>query len=81
VVLPVSVVKSQTEFHVIRLGWTPKSGKVKGRPILDCSAGLHSLNSPGTKAACDVLWGSISHPRIGDLVRMILSYWRESGEG
>jgi hypothetical protein len=80
VVLPVSVVESRlTEFHVSRLSWTPKSGKVKGRPILDCSAGLQSLNSPETKAACDVMWGSISHPRIGDLVRMILSYWRESG--
>ena len=82
VVLPVSLVEEfLPNFHVSRLSWTPKSGKEKGRPILDCSAGVQSLNSPMVKTACNEMWGSISHPGIDDLVRMVWAFWKSSGVG
>ena len=62
-------------FHLSRLSWTRKSGKAKGRPIIDCSAGRSPLNSDYTKVRCDEEWGEIKHPTIGDIVNMVWQFW------
>lgn len=62
------------EFHLSRLSWTAKQGKVKGRPIVDCSAGELNLNSVYTKTKSDEVWGIIQHPTINDVVLMILEF-------
>jgi hypothetical protein len=72
------VLSCGVQFHLSKLSWTPKHGKKKGRPILDCSAGIESVNSDYTKWAGDNLWGVIEHPSIGDLVRMISDFFIEA---
>lgn len=79
-VLPLSLVKRHTpRFHLSRLSWTSKVGKEKGRPILDCSAGVYPLNSEETKQACDSLWGVIRHPSIQTFIQMILDFVDSQG--
>lgn len=74
-VLPLALVAEYIpNFHLSRLSWTSKVGKKKGRPILDCSAGDHPLNSDETKLACDEKWGVIYHPTIKTFVQMIMKY-------
>jgi hypothetical protein len=79
-ILPLEVVLEHVPlFHLSRLSWTAKSGKKKGRPILDCSAGESPLNSTYTKERCDQVWGRIEHPTIKSLVRMIVSFVTSRG--
>jgi hypothetical protein len=68
--------------HYSPLGWAPKWGKKKGRPITDCSDGGSEkdnapLNSPYTKGVSDEVWGTIEHPTIEELVRMVVEFFRE----
>ena len=68
--------------HYSPLSWAPKWGKKKGRPITDCSDGGSEernapLNSPYTKEVSDEVWGTIEHPTIEDLVRMVMEFFRE----
>jgi hypothetical protein len=76
IVLPKELVLAHvTEFHFSRLSWTPKNGKVKGRPITDCSAGSDSINSDFTKLSSDVACGVIKHPTIEDFVQMVQGFF------
>ena len=60
-------------------GWAKKLGKECGRPITNGS-GRRSmiqeeyLNSPYTKARANEVFGTIQHPVIGDIPRMIFEF-------
>ena len=60
-------------------GWAKKLGKECGRPITNGS-GRRSmiqeeyLNSPYTKAMANEVFGTIQHPVIGDIPRMIFEF-------
>lgn len=71
------VVEHVSQFHLSKLSWTTKVGKTKGRPLLDCSAGVHPINSLHTKLECDKQWGPINHPTISCLVKMIINFWND----
>lgn len=77
-IVPISFLAEQAvgscQIHVSRLSWTPKQGKEKGRPIMDCSGGEGPINSEYTKEQSDLKWGVIEHPSIYDIVEMILEY-------
>lgn len=75
-VIPKQLVLDCVEyFHLSKLSWTKKTGKVKGRPILNASAGGPPINSEYSKEACDVHWGVIHHPSITILVNMVLEFY------
>ena len=61
--------------------WTPKYGKVKGRPISNhsrVSPGMEkALNSLHVKEVMEQEWGKIKHPTIAVIIRMILAYERD----
>ena len=61
--------------------WTTKYGKVKGRPISNhsrVSPGMEkALNSQHVKEAMEAQWGTIRHPTIAHIARMILAYHRD----
>jgi hypothetical protein len=79
IILPKSLVLDHLpSFHLSRLSWTSKVGKAKGRPLVDCSAGLMPLNSESTKLSCDFIWDNIQHPTINSLAQMVLNFWYSS---
>ena len=65
-------------------GWATKMGKPSGRPITNGSgnrsmAEHEYLNSDFTKNAADELYGTIVHPVIGDIPRLIMRLEQEKG--
>eukprot|EP01041_Mallomonas_annulata_P042173 gene42173-biopygen8465 len=65
-------------FHVSRLSWAPKHGKVHGRPITDCSnggPGNYPLNSKYTKDQSDLLWGKIEHQGLASITMIFVDYY------
>eukprot|EP01041_Mallomonas_annulata_P010888 gene10888-biopygen5275 len=79
--VPKSVLQEHPEtFHVSRLSWAPKHGKVHGRPITDCSnggPGNYSLNSQYTKDQSGLLWGKIEHPGLVSITRLFVDYYEK----
>ena len=67
--------------HSSKASWASKELKECGRPITDMSAkgkrGCLALNSLSTKEACERQWGTIKHPTIDDLVRMVMDFLEE----
>jgi hypothetical protein len=59
--------------HFSSTHWAKKKGKKKGRPIGDASSSESGcpLNGEEVKVKVDALWGSIRHPTVESLVRMI----------
>ena len=75
-ILPGDVCRDRLKsYHLNRLSWTSKVGKEKGRPLVDCSAGVNHINSDYTKRKSDEVWGEIRHPTIEELVVMIVEYF------
>jgi hypothetical protein len=82
IILPAACVRGMQDVHLSVNSWTPKSGKVEGRPIGDCSDGgaaSDPLNSDWVKQHLDGTMGVISHPTLTDLVRQIIEYAEEPG--
>jgi len=59
--------------HFSSTHWATKKGKKKGRPIGDASSSEtgHPLNCEEVKLRVDSMWGTIKHPTVESLVRMI----------
>jgi hypothetical protein len=61
--------------------WTPKQNKLKGRPISNFSrvspGMIRAINSVEVRDKMQEEWGSIRHPTIDTIVRMILKYLRD----
>ena len=62
--------------HVAKASWTSKKDKACGRGLSDMTncSGM-SLNTEETKLKAEELWGTIHHPTITELVRLIWSFW------
>ena len=67
--------------HLCTAHWTPKKGKKSGRPIGDLTfvEGI-ALNSDETTAASELYYGTIIHPTIEVIIRMILRFWERCNE-
>ena len=64
--------------HLGAAHWTPKKGKPSGRPIGDLTYVTGTpLNSEETTAAAAEFYGTIKHPTIAEIVRMIMSFWEK----
>ena len=59
--------------HFSSTHWATKEGKKKGRPIGDASSSETGcpLNGTEVKLKVDSMWGSIKHPTVESLVRMV----------
>jgi hypothetical protein len=72
-VLPVQDLTDIPQLHINNLHWCPKPGAPEGRLLGDCSNrefGV-ALNSDCAKDLIESRYGSLYHPTIGDLIRMI----------
>ena len=67
--------------HLCTAHWTPKKGKKSGRPIGDLTfVDGTPLNSDETTAASGAYYGTIIHPTIEVIIKMILRFWMEFSE-
>ena len=64
--------------HLCTAHWTPKKGKKSGRPIGDLTFvdGI-PLNCDETTAASEAYYGTIVHPTIDVIIKMILRFWMD----
>ena len=76
-VLPLRQLRSANAiFHVSQAGWTTKYGKPSGRPLTDATAaarGYCALNSDTVAHWYETRYGTIRHPTIGDIARIVLA--------
>ena len=72
-IIPTVTALTINGIHFSSTHWAKKKGKAQGRPIGDASSDAHgsALNSSEVKQKVDEMWGSIKHPTIDTLVRMI----------
>lgn len=79
-VLPREVVSNEG-IHLNNLHWCPKPGAPEGRLLGDCSNREHGavLNSEEAKCAIERRYGSLHHPTIGELVRMVQNVADKAG--
>ena len=79
--LPYEDAKLIHGLHFTEASWAKKTGKEKGRPIMDCSnssvEGGWSLNSADVKEACRETFGMIDNPTPEDLVLMVLEFYED----
>jgi hypothetical protein len=75
-ILPTPLATKIPGIHFSDIHWAVKKGKPQGRPIGDTSAPTQTgfaLNHPEVKHWADEKWGSIKHPTIDNILRMILN--------
>jgi len=72
-ILPTTVVLAIPGVHFSSTHGAKKQGKKKGRPIGDASSSESgcALNNDEVKLKVDAMWGTIGHPTVETLVRMI----------
>lgn len=77
--LPLGVVSEIKGVHWTEASWAKKSGKAKGRPIMDASnssiPGGSVLNSSEVREEAKRLFGPIENPTPEQMVRMVLDFF------
>jgi hypothetical protein len=65
--------------HLSKAHWCPKKGKPSGRPLGDLSnVDGTRINTDETATAASDYYGTIRHPTIEDIAKMIHDFWMEA---
>jgi hypothetical protein len=65
--------------HLSKAHWCPKKGKPSGRPLGDLSnVDGTRINTDETAKAASDFYGTIRHPTIEDIAKMIHDFWMEA---
>ena len=76
-ILPKSLaIQHIPNLHFAKAHWAPKAGKPSGRAIGDLTfVDGTPLNTDSAKAHTENFYGSINHPQIKDMIKMIIAFY------